>query len=205
LQKELAEARQKRLEAEPPEVKGKMLDEMRAVARKIIGEIKDRLRQREVVDTLRDTPEVKAEIEADVRKLESEMKRVEEGAKGVEGDPQLEDAAREEFDTVRAQGEALKEKIESELNPPEGSTVPRPELNYPKNMLPTGGDHPYMSPDASGEVVQATGEKKGYLDKDGNVWQVDRTKARTKKFFEWDVQTKDGGHINVGSDGNVTH
>ena len=205
LQKELAEARQKKLAEEPPEAKAKMLEEMRATARKIIGEIKARLKQREVINTLRETPEVKAEIEADLRKLETEMTRVEEGAKGVEGDPQLEDAAREEFDTVRAQGEALKEMIESELNPPEGSTVPRPTLKYPKSMLPTGGDHPYVSPEASGEVVQAAGEKSGYLDKDGNVWQVDRTKARTKKFFEWDVQTKDGGHINVGSDGTITH
>jgi len=205
LQKDLAEARQKKLSAEPAEVKGKLLAEMRATARKTIGEIKERLRQREVIDTLRETPEVKAEIEADLRKLESEIGRVEEDAKGVEGDTELEDLVRDEFDTVRAQGEALKERIEGELNPPEGSTVPRPTLKYPKSMLPTGGDHPYVSPEGSGDVVQASGEKSGYLDKDGNVWQVDRTKARTKKFFEWDVQTKDGGHINVGSDGKVTH
>ena len=205
LQKKLADARQKTLEAEPPEVKGQKLADMRARARKTIGEIKARLKVREVIDTLLESPEVKAEIEADLRKLDFEMGRAEEGAKGVEGDPQLEDAARDEFDTVRAQGEALKAKIESELNPPEGSSVPRPELKYPKSMLPSGGDHPYVSPDPSGEVVQATGEKSGYLDKDGNIWQVDRTKARAKKFFEWDVQTKDGGHINVGSDGTVTH
>ncbi len=205
LQKELADARENKLAAEPPEVKGKLLAEMRATVRKIIGEIKEQLRQREVIDTLRENPEVKAEIDADVRQLDAEMSRVEKGAKGVEGDPALEDAAREEFDTVRAQGEAVKEKINREINPPEGATVPRPGLKYPKNMLPTGGEYPYVSPDPSGEVVQATGEKSGYLDKDGNVWQVDRTKARTQRFFEWDVQTKDGGHINVGSDGTITH
>jgi hypothetical protein len=205
LQKELADARQKKLDAEPPEVKGKMLEEMRSAARKVIGEIKETLRQRETIDTLRETPEVKAAIEADMRKLELDLGRVEEGTKGIEGDPQLEDAAREEFDTVRAQGEALKEKIQSELNPPEGSTIPRPTLKYPKSMLPTGGDHPYVGPEGPDDVVQATGEKSGYLDRDGNIWQVDRTKARTNKFFEWDVQTKDGGHINVGSDGKVTH
>jgi hypothetical protein len=71
-------------------------------------------------------------------------------------------------------------------------------------MLPNSGDHPYVSPGPE-EVVQAPGEKPGYLDSEGNVWQVDRTKARTGRFFEWDVQTPDGGHINVGSDGTVTH
>jgi hypothetical protein len=205
LQKELAEARQKNLNAEPKEIKATKLAEMRAKARKVIGEIKELLREREVIDTLRESPQTKAEIEADLRKLEAEMARTEEGAKGVESDPELADAAREEYDTVRAQGETLKEKIEGEINPPEGSMIPRPELKYPKNMLPTGGDRPYVSPEASGEVVQASGEKPGYLDKDGNVWQVDRTKARTRRFFEWDVQTADGGHINVGSDGKVTH
>lgn len=206
LQKDLAKQRQAALDAEPAEVKSEKFEGMRAQARKVVGEIKDQLRQREVIDGLRETPEVKAEIEADLRLLEKEIAQVEEGTKGVEGDPALEDAAREEFDTVRAKGEALKEKIHNELNPPEGATVPRPALKYPKNMLPNGGDHPYVSPEGPDSVVQAKGgEKTGYVDRDGNVWQVDRTKARAKRFFEWDVQTKDGGHINVGSDGKVTH
>lgn len=89
-------------------------------------------------------------------------------------------------------------------HPITGEPIPRPHLEPHKNMLPTEGEMPYVSPRPGQEVVNAQG-RAGYLDAEGRVWQIDHTKLRAGRFFEWDVQTSDGGHINVGSDGTVTH
>jgi Domain of unknown function (DUF4157)/Pretoxin HINT domain len=100
----------------------------------------------------------------------------------------------------------LQEEVEPlEPDPAPAATDPRPGLKYPKNKLPTGGTFPYESPLPSGDVANAPGGTHGYLDANGNVWQVDPTKARTGRFFEWDVQHPDGTHTNVGEDGNITH
>jgi hypothetical protein len=66
--------------------------------------------------------------------------------------------------------------------------------------LPTGGEHPYVTPDQkSGEPVRLKGGR-GFLDRKGNRWVPDRTKPG-----EWDVQHPNGTHTNVGEDGSRTH
>ena len=65
-------------------------------------------------------------------------------------------------------------------------------------FLPKGGSCPYNpKKQKSGELPR---NKRGdYIDKNGNAWRWDPIKA------EWDVQLRDGGHLNVGPDGEITH
>ena len=64
--------------------------------------------------------------------------------------------------------------------------------------LPTGGEHPYESPDKSGKPIRLRGDQ-GFRDASRNRWVWDPKKQ------EWDVQHPDGSHTNIGEDGNVTH
>jgi hypothetical protein len=205
LQKELSEARKQKMAGEDLATKLSKLEEVTKQAKEALGKLKETMGQN--ARTLQETNgALKGEVEAGIRELEPSLKEAEGNATTAKelNDPASIDEVREALDDVRAKAQELEERINNEVNPPEGAVVPRPHLKYPKNMLPNSGDHPYVSPGPE-EVVQAPGEKPGYLDSEGNVWQVDRTKARTGRFFEWDVQTPDGGHINVGSDGTVTH
>jgi hypothetical protein len=171
----------------------------RAAARKSLGELRERMKAE---DFRKLDGETRAELEGEMRTHEAEGRRIEADTEAVEGDPSLADIAADEWEALNRKVQDLTKEVGDAINPPSGTTIPRPHLNYPKNMLPTEGVR-YQSP-GPGEVVQAP-EGGGYLDNQGRVWQVDRTKARVGKFFEWDVQTPDGGHINVGSDGNITH
>jgi hypothetical protein len=206
LQKELADARKAKMAGEDLPTKIVKLDEIAEAAEKALGKLKEKLREN--IRALNDAHgQVKGEVEAEIRQLEKDLDAAKadiDTAKEL-GDAGEIDALREKLDDVRAKSELTEQKIEDTVNPTADVNPPRPHLNYPKNMLPTEGEYPYRSGNPAEEVVQATGEKPGYVDADGNVWQVDRTKARAGKFFEWDVQTADGGHINVGSDGTITH
>ena len=183
-----------------------MLDDIAAKAEQALGKLKQKVKDNLGV-LEKEHGQVKGEVEAEMRQLNQDLEAAKadiETAKEL-GDAGEIDVLREKFDDVRAKSEAAEQKIEDAINPTIVVEPPRPHLKYPKNMLPDGGDYPYRSGNPAEEVVTVGGEKPGYLDADGNIWQVDPTKARAGKFFEWDVQTADGGHINVGSDGTVTH
>jgi hypothetical protein len=174
---------------------------VRAAARKAIGALREFLKS----DAVRALDKrTRATLDGEMRTLDADLASVDGDVAAVEADPELADLGTDEFEQLRKRAEELQDRATKATEVPETSDVPRPGLKYPKNMLPTEGDVPYISPDPSGEPVQAP-EGGGYLDNEGRVWQVDRTKARTGRFFEWDVQTADGGHINVGSDGTITH
>jgi len=204
IQEKLAKAREEAWKAETPEQKAQALKDLRTQAKASIEEIRKSLADPKNDAIWKADPAKKAEIEGKLRELDGEYDKVAKGSEGVEGAPDLQDLARGEFDDVRTKAELLKGEVKDILEPPEPGTVPRPGLGYPKNMLPNEGAKVYRSPDPTGKVVQSP-EGGGYLDADGNVWTVDKTKARTGKFFEWDVQHPDGTHTNVGSDGNITH
>jgi hypothetical protein len=206
LHKELADARKTKMGGEDLPTKLTMLDEIVAKAEQALGKLKQKVKENARALS-EEHGQVKGEVEAEIRQLEKDLQAAEadiETAKEL-GDPGEIDVLREKLDDVRAKSEAAEQKIEDTINPTFAVEPPRPHLKYPKNMLPDGGDHPYRSGNPAEEVVTVGGAKPGYKDADGNIWQVDPTKARAGKFFEWDVQTPDGGHINVGSDGSVTH
>jgi Family of unknown function (DUF6861) len=206
LHQELADARKSKMAGEDLPTKIAKLDEIAAKAEQALGRLKQKVKENAKVLN-EEHGQVKGEVEAEIRQLNQDL----EAAKGdIElykkiGEPEDIDVLRETFDDVRAKSEAAEQKVEDAINPTFVVEPPRPHLKYPKNMLPTEGDYPYRSGNPAEEVVTVGGEKPGYKDADGNIWQVDPTKARAGKFFEWDVQTADGGHINVGSDGTVTH
>jgi hypothetical protein len=75
---------------------------------------------------------------------------------------------------------------------------PRPNDKHPRDKLPTGGAHPYDSANPDGSIQSRRG-RKGYVDRDGNVWEWDAVGEH------WDVQHADGRHTNIGPDGNVHH
>ncbi|ODS37090.1 MAG: hypothetical protein A7316_02180 [Candidatus Altiarchaeales archaeon WOR_SM1_86-2] len=87
-------------------------------------------------------------------------------------------------------------------------TTPRPHLKHPKDKLPTGGDHPYVPPKQKGvkdtDVVKHP-DGKGFIDKDGNRWEWSYNKNNPSDPGHWDVQLKDGTHINVKHDGTIHH
>jgi hypothetical protein len=122
-------------------------------------------------------------------------------------DPEMRQLVEGEFRDLERRARDLETRMRSKVPATapvvEPGTVPRPHLSYPKSHLPTTGKRSYRSP-GPGEVVQHP-QGEGYLDILGNKWQVDRTKARTGRFFEWDVQHPNGLHTNVGIDGTVTH
>lgn len=66
------------------------------------------------------------------------------------------------------------------------------------HLLPTGGTCPY-NPKKQKGGGNPRNKRGDYLDDSGNGWRWDPIKA------EWDVQTPDGGHINVNPDGEITH
>jgi hypothetical protein len=173
----------------------------RAAGRLALGRLRVHLSSSEVRTKLDGAK--RADFEAEMRIIDPDAKQLETGTSAAETDPELSGLAADEWDAFRLRIEGLEARIRTAMETPSASTIPRPHLSYPKNMLPTGGAVPYVSPGPD-EVVQAP-EGRGYLDSQGRVWQVDRTKARTGRFFEWDVQTPDGGHINVGDDGTITH
>jgi hypothetical protein len=173
----------------------------RAEARRTLGALRERMRSKEFYELDGAT---RAEMEASMRDHEAEAKRLEGDTKAAETDPELADIAADDWDALLRRVQQLNQEVEDALSPPSTTDeIPRPHLSYPKNMLPTGGAVPYVSP-GPGEVEQHP-EGGGYIDDQRRKWVVDRTKARVGKFFEWDVQTLDGGHINVGSDGTITH
>ena len=70
--------------------------------------------------------------------------------------------------------------------------------------LPTGGSISYVPPASwTSSRPLPRGKHKGYLDADGNEW----VKPRGLIIGEphWDVQTPDGGHLNVKPDGEISH
>jgi hypothetical protein len=75
---------------------------------------------------------------------------------------------------------------------------PRPDEKHPKDKLPIAGDHPYVSPNKDGSIKSRKG-RKGYVDRDGNVWECDNLGEH------WDVQHADGCHTNIAPDGNLHH
>jgi hypothetical protein len=204
LEKDLSEARQKAREGETPEQKTKGLSDVRTQAKSAIEEIRKTLEDPENLGKWKADPRAKADLDAKLREVDKMYEDAVKGAEDISNDPELTDLAREEFDNVRTKAEMLKSEVDSATAPEPDLAEPRPGLKYPQNMLPTGGDYPYRSPRADGEIVHnPRGE--GYQDAKGDVWIVDPTKARVGKFFEWDVQHPDGTHTNVGSDGTITH
>jgi len=191
---------------ETPEVKSARLTDDQQAAQQALAKLRERLRTRAVLDAFKEDGALKGRIEGDVRTLQSEMDAATSNAQAAAelGDPALTDEAAEKLEDVRVKADLLESEVKQATEPPVTGEVPRPALGYPKNMLPAGGDYPYVS-GAAEEVAPAPGGGGGYLDQHGNVWQVDPTKARTQKFFEWDVQHPDGSHTNVGSDGSITH
>jgi hypothetical protein len=106
-----------------------------------------------------------------------------------------------EVNEAESELSALENELPQPVAPGGEADVPRPHLRHPTDKLPTGGAHPYNSAQPGPEVAPNP-RGAGYLDADGNVWQVDRTKTQ---WFEWDVQHPNGLHTNVGVEGNVTH
>ena len=76
--------------------------------------------------------------------------------------------------------------------------VPRPDEKHPRDKLPIGGPHPYVSPNPDGSIQSRRG-RKGYTDEAGNVWEWDPVGEH------WDVQHADGRHTNIAPDGSVHH
>ena len=77
------------------------------------------------------------------------------------------------------------------------SLRPRPEEKHPKDKLPVGAEHPYVSPRQDGKIKHNRGG--GYVDADGNVWEWDGPGNH------WDVQHADGRHTNIAPDGSIHH
>ncbi len=137
-------------------------------------------------------------------KLRSDLERLNKDAESASPE-ELEEILEPEYADLETKALDLKEEMDEAA--PEPAPVagdPRPHLKYPNSKLPTGGEFPYNSGDPANEVVHSSNPP-GALDANGNVWQVDPTKARTGRFFEWDVQHPDGTHTNVGEDGTITH
>jgi hypothetical protein len=206
LEKELIDARKQTMATEDIPAKLTKLDEIANKANEALKNLKRKIEENDIVLNS-EHGQLRGEMKQALADLEAKLKAEQadiETAKELKDAGEI-DQLREKLDDIRAKSEYAEQSIEDAINPKVSVEPPRPHLKYPKNMLPTEGERPYISGNPAEEVVQAPGAKPGYLDADGNVWQVDRTKARTGRFFEWDVQTPDGGHINVGSDGTVTH
>ncbi len=71
--------------------------------------------------------------------------------------------------------------------------------------LPLEGDVKFSAP-KNWHVTEPLprGPKKGYMDADGNEW-VKSKGSEMQGVKHWDVQTPDGGHINVLPDGRIAH
>jgi hypothetical protein len=196
-------AAQEKKTPSPEELARALLDAAAAAVRRRIAELRHRLREihRQTRELKNLPPQDRAALEERARDIGRRLDGLEQdigaaaSADEVKGilDPE---AARAETDIA-----ALAEDVARAGAAPAAPTVPRPHLSHPRDKLPTGGKHPYRSGQPDLEVAPNP-EGPGYLDADGNVWQVDRTKTQ---WHEWDVQHPDGTHTNVGVNGEVTH
>jgi len=69
------------------------------------------------------------------------------------------------------------------------------------DQLPTNGDRPY-SPPKKGRGNPVRGNRGGYVDEDGNVWEWAKGGGQ-HGGPHWDVQHPDGSHTNVAPDGTI--
>ena len=77
--------------------------------------------------------------------------------------------------------------------------VSNPWLRYFDEDLPVSGEYPFVPPkgwDQCGKLIK--GEKNGFVDASGNEWVHD-----TERKDHWDVQLKDGSHVNVSYTGKI--
>ena len=126
---------------------------------------------------------------------------MEKDTKDATSPEEISDLLKGEVDEAEAALSTLENEVPQPVAPEGAAGVPRPHLRHPTDKLPIAGTHAYGSPQPDPEVAPNP-EGAGYLDADGNVWQVDRTKTQ---WFEWDVQHPSGLHTNVGIEGEVTH
>jgi len=82
---------------------------------------------------------------------------------------------------------------------------------WPWSALPSEGSYPFIPPTdkANKPVIKKSRQPAGLIDDNGNIWSKDKPAERVGNSH-WDVQLKDGSHLNVNGDdvenpGEINH